>query len=95
MSNNTMNTKNQNVRFTVVKKLGVIKEYPDKWCKAANIIKWNDDEPKINIRDWKFDGEGNTMTRGITLTSREAIELAGNLLVWATKLDEVNEKGGE
>lgn len=61
MSNNTMNTKNQNVRFT----------------------------------NRKFDGEGNTMTRGIALTSREAIKLAGNLLVWATKLDEVNEKGGE
>ena len=95
MSKSTMNTNNKDVRFTVVKELGVIKEYPDKWCKAAKIIKWNDDELKIDIRDWKFDSEGNTMTRGITLTSKEAIELAGNLLYWATTLDEVNEKGGE
>ena len=79
MSNNTMNTKNQNVRFTVVKKLGVIKEYPDKWCKAANIIKWNDDEPKIDIRDWKFDGEGNTMTRGITF--KQGSDRTGRKLV--------------
>ena len=86
---------NKDIRFTVVKKLGIIKKYPDEWRKEANIIKWNEDEPKIDIRDWNFTKENPTMTRGITLTSKEAIELAGNLLVWATQLDEVNEKGGE
>ena len=61
---------NSTVTFEIKKHIGVITEFPTGWKKEANIVSWNDSEPKLDIRDW--DPEHKHMSRGITLHKDEA-----------------------
>lgn len=65
------------VEYTIHEHLAVLDEYPDRetpWRKEANIVSWNGGEPKVDIRDWSSDYR--RMSRGITLTDRQAERLA-------------------
>ena len=59
--------------FEIKKHLGVIAEYSNGYKKEVNIISWNGNDPKIDIRDW--DSEHAKMSRGITLHKEEAEKL--------------------
>ena len=43
------------------------------WTKELNMIRWNDREPKFDIRDWSPDKA--KMSKGITMTLEEVIAL--------------------
>ena len=43
------------------------------WAKELNLIRWNDREPKYDIRDWSPDGQ--TMGKGVTLSKEELVAL--------------------
>lgn len=58
------------VEFTILKCIGVINEYSDGSAREVNIVSWNNNKPKLDIREWSNDHK--RMTKGITLTDEEA-----------------------
>lgn len=66
------------VEYEIIQTIGVIgKETEKGWQKEVNLISWNGAEPKVDIRAWRADHQ--KMSKGITLTKQEAIEVAGIL----------------
>jgi hypothetical protein len=63
--------------FEIIKHIGVIGEGTKGWKKEVNIVKWNNRNPKMDIRDW--DQNNVKMGRGVTLNKEEVSELK-NLL---------------
>lgn len=58
------------VTFQVVQHLGVIASYPTGWTKELNLVAWNGNGAKFDLRDW--DENHEHMSRGITLHAEEA-----------------------
>jgi hypothetical protein len=68
------------IKFEIVKKVGVLSKSASGWAKEVNLISWNDREPKYDIRDWAPDGV--KMGKGVTLSKEELLalkELLGGL----------------
>ena len=61
------------LKYEIVKELGVLSESPTGWRKEINLIRWNDRDPKYDIRDWA--PERAKMGKGVTLTPDELILL--------------------
>ncbi|MBQ3389516.1 MAG: hypothetical protein IKT15_02990 [Firmicutes bacterium] len=61
------------VRYEVVRELGVISENEKGWRKEVNLVSWNERAPKYDIRDWSPGRE--KMSKGMTLTKEEARRL--------------------
>lgn len=64
--------------FEIIKHLGTISNRTtnagEVWTKEVNVVSWNGNKPKINIREWSEDHV--RMSKGITLTAEEAEKLA-------------------
>lgn len=65
MSRNT----GHEVTFEIQEHIGVLNTHETGWTKEVNIVSWNGNKPKIDIRDWSPDHK--QMGRGITLTREE------------------------
>jgi hypothetical protein len=61
------------IKFQIVKKIGVLSSSAKGWNKELNLISWKDREPKYDIREWAPDGI--TMSKGITLSKEELAQL--------------------
>ncbi len=61
------------IKYEVVKEVGVLSETGNGWKKAINLISWNEREPVYDIRTWSDDME--RMGKGVTLTIAEVKEL--------------------
>ena len=61
------------IKFEIVKEIGVLSESPKGWTKELNLVSWNGAEPKYDLRDWSPDHE--KMGKGITLNSEEVQKL--------------------
>ena len=61
------------LKFDVLDSLGILSENSRGWKKEVNIISWNGNKPKIDIRDWAPEHE--KMGKGITLTESECRKL--------------------
>ncbi len=61
------------LKFDIVKELGIIGEGTKGWKKEVNIVCWNDRSPKLDVRDW--DETHSKMGKGITLGKDEAVAL--------------------
>jgi hypothetical protein len=65
------------IKYEILKKVGVISETKSGWKKELNVIKWTgnnrENNPKFDIRDWSPDGK--KMGKGITLDKEEATTL--------------------
>jgi len=61
------------IKFEIIKKIGILSESSRGWTKEFNLISWNGREPKYDIRDW--DPEHQKMGKGVTLTEEEFKEL--------------------
>lgn len=57
------------IKFEITKELGVISENAKGWTKELNLVSWNDNDPKFDIREWSPDH--TRMSKGITLTEEE------------------------
>ena len=57
------------IKFEIIKKVGVLSKAGSGWAKELNRISWNDREPKYDIRDWSADG--GKMGKGVTLSKEE------------------------
>lgn len=61
--------------FNIKEHIGVINTYSNGWTKELNLVEWNGNNAKFDIRDWEPSHEH--MSRGITLHEEEAKTLAG------------------
>ena len=68
-------TKENEFAFSIKEHIGVIAKYSTGWKKELNLVEWNGNNAKFDIRDWDPDHEH--MSRGITLKKEEVKELAG------------------
>lgn len=68
------------IKYEVVKKIGVLSKAASGWSKELNLISWNDRAPKYDIRDWSAEGgsPGETerkMGKGVTFSKEELLAL--------------------
>ncbi len=61
------------LKYEIVKNLGVISQSPSGWSKELNLVSWNNRDPKYDLRDWAPDH--TKMGKGVTLTADEVILL--------------------
>lgn len=62
-------TMSEDIKYKVVARLGVIDTYTTGWRKEINLISWNGQPAKYDIRDW--DSSHELMSRGVTLYEDE------------------------
>ena len=61
------------IKYDIVKELGVLSENAKGWRKEVNLISWNGGVPKYDIRDWAPEHEKWGM--GTTLSEEEIKKL--------------------
>ena len=61
------------IKYEIRDSLGVLSESAKGWKKELNLISWNDRAAKYDLREW--DEGHEKMSKGITLTAEELIEL--------------------
>src|SRR5690349_3587165 len=61
------------IKYEIVKKIGVVSKAGSGWAKELNLVSWNDREPKYDLRDWSADG--TKMGKGVTLSKEELLAL--------------------
>ncbi|MEG1947436.1 MAG: PC4/YdbC family ssDNA-binding protein [Lachnospiraceae bacterium] len=61
------------IKYEIVKELGVLSESVKGWQKELNLVSWNGAEAKYDLRDWAPNHE--KMGKGITLSLDEAQKL--------------------
>jgi hypothetical protein len=57
------------IQYEIIKTIGVLSKSASGWSKELNLIRWNDREPKYDLRDWSADG--TKMGKGVTLSQQE------------------------
>ena len=60
-------------KYEIVKELGVIAEGARGWSKELNLVSWNDNPAKFDIRDWAPDH--SRMGKGVSMTEEEMQKL--------------------
>ena len=63
------------IKFEVVEHIGVLSESAKRWKKELNLISWNGNTPKYDIREWAPNRE--KMGKGVTLSEDEFKALQG------------------
>ncbi|MGE5776293.1 MAG: YdbC family protein [Chloroflexota bacterium] len=61
------------IKYEIIKQIGVLSKSASGWTKELNLISWNDREPKYDLRDWSADHE--KMGKGVTLSKEELLAL--------------------
>lgn len=61
------------IKYEIIKKVGVLSKSASGWAKELNLISWNDREAKYDIRDWSADAA--KMGKGVTLSKEELLAL--------------------
>ena len=61
------------IKYEIIKKIGVLSKSASGWAKEVNLISWNDRDAKYDIRDWSPDGK--KMGKGVTLSKEELLAL--------------------
>ena len=59
--------------YEIIKHIGIVSEGSGGWAKELNLISWNGNEPKYDIRDWGPDHE--KVGKGITLSAKDVAAL--------------------
>ena len=74
LKNKGTRRKMNQINYEIKEHIGIISENKNGWTKELNLVSWNDNDPKYDIRDWN--PTHDKMSRGITLTEEEAYELS-------------------
>ena len=61
------------IKYEIIKQIGVLSRTTSGWAKELNLISWNDREAKYDLRDWSPDRE--KMGKGVTLSKEELLAL--------------------
>ncbi|MCC8026113.1 MAG: hypothetical protein LIP16_12560 [Clostridium sp.] len=65
------------IKYEIIKEIGVLSENSKGWRKELNLISWNGGAAKYDIRDWAPEHE--KMGKGTTLSAEELDNLKGLL----------------
>jgi hypothetical protein len=65
------------IKFKIIKKIGVLSRSESGWTKELNLMRWNEQEPEYDLREWSPDRKRRG--KGVTLT-REELEALKKLL---------------
>lgn len=57
------------LKFEIVEEIAVLSESEKGWKKELNLVSWNNNEPKYDLRDWAPNHE--KMGKGVRLTNDE------------------------
>lgn len=63
--------------YEVTERIAVLSTNARGWERQLNMVSWNGNPPKYDIRDWSSDG--SRMAKGISLTEEELKTLKGIL----------------
>ena len=55
--------------YEIVEEIGVLSQNSRGWQKELNLVSWNGNPPKFDLRDWAPDHE--KMGKGVTLSNDE------------------------
>ena len=58
------------ITFEITKHIANLSASPRGWTKELNLVSWNNQAPKFDIREWSPDHE--KMGKGITFNTQEA-----------------------
>ncbi len=61
------------ITYEITKELGVISENAKGWTRELNLVSWNGNPAKFDIRDWSPDH--TRMSKGVSLTEDEMKKL--------------------
>jgi hypothetical protein len=61
------------IKYEIIKKIGVLSKTASGWTKEVNLMSWNDREPKYDIREWSQDRQKRG--KGVTLSKEELLAL--------------------
>lgn len=61
------------IKYEIVKEIGVLSETAKGWKTELNLVSWNDREPKYDLRTWSENHE--KIGKGITLSKEEMAKL--------------------
>jgi hypothetical protein len=61
------------IKYEIIKKIGVLSTSASGWAKELNLISWNDRDAKYDIREWSPDR--GKMGKGVTLSREELLAL--------------------
>ncbi len=61
------------ITYEITKELGVISENAKGWTRELNLVSWNGNPAKFDIRDWSPDH--SRMSKGVSLTEDEMKKL--------------------
>ena len=64
---------NNDIAFEIMEQIAIIQTYPTEWKRELNLVAWNGNPERYDIRDW--DPSHMHMSRGITLSKNEAYAL--------------------
>ena len=64
---------NEEFLFDIREHIGVLRKSNNGWTRELNVVSWNGSAPKFDIREW--DPRHEKMTKGISFTKAEAIEI--------------------
>ena len=64
-----MKKSNDDFHFEIKIHIGVLSTSPKGWNLELNLVQWNDNKPKYDIRSW--DKDHQKMGKGVTLTDEE------------------------
>lgn len=68
----TSNKGNNEPSYKILQRFGSLTDNEGGWNKELNLISWNDNEPKFDLRAWKTtEKKGTQMMKGITLNAEE------------------------
>lgn len=62
--------KGEEFTYEIIEHIGVLKTSSGGWTKELNVVSWNGNPEKYDLREWSEDHK--KMSRGITLTPGEA-----------------------
>lgn len=65
------------IKYEIIQSIACLSEERGGWTKELNLVSWNGNAPKYDIRSWSEDHL--KMGKGITLTKEELIQLASVL----------------
>ncbi|MCC9273137.1 MAG: YdbC family protein [Enterococcus aquimarinus] len=65
--------------YEIVEEIGVLSQNSRGWQKELNLVSWNGNPPKFDLRDWAPDHE--KMGKGVTLSNDEFEALKKLLLL--------------
>lgn len=61
------------IKYEILKNIGMLSRSESGWAKEVNLISWNDREAKYDIREWSADH--SKMGKGVTLSRAELLAL--------------------